>query len=308
MVRPVYRGLLVWNRTTHKDRGGNAGVRVKREERDWIQCEAPELRIVPKPLWAAVQSRLKAQQALYLRDGQGKLWGKPDQRKEGRYLLTNLAVCSKCGGRIGVVGGAPRCCGCGEAQNRGSCDNRLTQRVTVVDAAFLTCLQREVLTPERFRYAVACGVARVRERLAQEPERASTLEHERDALARQIKRLVATIEGGRGPTALVREIDEKETQIRDIEAELARLAAAPTLAQLDPGKLEEAVATHLSRFQELIMSNVPLARQALKKLQLHPMVFTPVEAGDAGEAGSRRLTYGFHGELSFGPPIREVII
>ena len=65
----------MWGRVTHTDQDGKAGVRVKREERDWITREAPELRIVPEPLWLAVQSRLKEQQALYLRDGQGKAVG-----------------------------------------------------------------------------------------------------------------------------------------------------------------------------------------------------------------------------------------
>jgi hypothetical protein len=51
------------------------------------------------------------------------------------------------------------------------------------------------------------------------------------------------------------------------------------------------------------MSDVPLARQALKQLLLHPMVFTPVEAGNG------RCTYAFQGELNFGGSvIREVII
>ena len=190
------------------------------------------------------------------------------------------------------MGGAPRYYGCREAHSRGTCDNRLTQRVAVVDAAFLACLEREVLTPERFRYAVACGVERVRERLAQEPDQARTLEQEKATLQRKIERMVAAIGDGKGPAALVQEIDRAEARVHEIEAELARLAAAPALTALDPGMIEEAVAAQLARFQDLIMSNVSIARQALKKLLLHPMAFTAVE-----EAGNGRMTYEFAGSF-----------
>jgi len=236
------------------------------------------------------------------RFGRAGRWGRPDQRKLGQYLLSNLVVCRECGGHISVVGGAPRVYGCREYFSRATCNNHLTQRVAVVDAAFLACLQREVLTREGFGYAVACGVERVRERLAQEPERVHTLEQEKATLVRRCERLAAAIGDGQGPAALVREINKAEARIQEIEVELARLAAAPSLTALDPGMLEEAVAAQLARFQDLIMSNVAVARQALKKLLLKPMVFTPVEA----ESG--RLTYAFEGELSFGPVIHEIII
>ena len=300
--RRLYRGETVWGRVTHTDRNGKAGVLVKRDEKEWVTREMPELRIIQEQLWAAVQARLKAQQGIYLRDCRGKLWGKPDLRKEGRYLLSGLAQCGRCEGRINVLGGVPRRYGCTEAHWKGVCDNRLTQRVETVDSAFLNCLEQEVLTPERFRYAVECGVERVREQLAREPDRIPALEQEKTGLTRKIGHMVAAIGDGKGPAALVREIEKVEARVQDIDAELARMTAVPALDALSLSQIEKAVAAHVGRFQALIKGDIPLARQALKKLLVNRIVFTPVEL-----TGARR-TYAFQGELSFGAVIRELTI
>ena len=273
LYRQPYRGEIVWGRVTHTDRGGRAGVVVKRDEREWVRREAPELRIIPEPLWAAVQARLKAQAGIFLRDSRGKLWGKPDLRKEGQYLLSGLAECGRCGGRISVVGGVPRIYACAAAYWKGVCGNRLTQQVSVVDAAFLAALEREVLTPERFAYAVRCGVERVREQLRSEPDRGAALEREKVALTRKIGRMVAAIGDGKGPAALVQEIAKAEARVAEIEAELARFAAVPALGGLDLKRIEQDVAGQLSRFADLLKGNVPRARQALKKLLADRLVY-----------------------------------
>jgi hypothetical protein len=51
--------------------------------------------------------------------------------------------------------------------------------------------ERDVLTPERFRYALACGVEHLRQEIAYEPNRRPALERERTALTVRIARMVA---------------------------------------------------------------------------------------------------------------------
>ena len=302
LYRKLYRGEIVWGRLTHTDRGGRAGVLVKRDEKEWVRREAPECRIIGEPLWRTVQDRLKVQAGIFLRDSRGKLWGKPDLRREGKYLLSGLAQCGRCGGRINVVGGVPRIYACSAAYWKGVCENRLTQRVSLVDAAFLAALEREVLTPERFAFAVRCGVERVQQDLAQDPGRGTALERERAGLARRVGRLVAAIGDGKGPAALVQEIAKAEARVAEIEGELARLAAAPALGNLDLDRIERDIAGQLSRFGELLKGNVPRARQALKKLLVDRLVFTPTEVNGG------RPTYAFRGELSYGAILRELSI
>ncbi len=299
--RPLYRGEVVWGRRMRTDRDGRAGISVKRDAQDWLRQDAPALRIIEEPLWREVQDQLKAQAGIFLRDHRGKLWGKPDGRREGRYLLSGLATCAQCGGRISVLGGAPRVYGCPAAGWKGVCGNRLTKRVEPTDAAFLGALAREVLTPERFRYAVQVGVARVREALAKEPNRTEALDRERAGLQRKIARLVAAIGDGKGPAALVKEIEKAEARVTEIEAELARLQAGPALVELDLKRIERDVAGHLERFGDLLRGNVLLAKQALKKLLVSPVTLTPTTL-DTG-----RRTYAFRADLSYGAVLREVI-
>lgn len=299
--RRLYHGEIVWGKTTHTDRNGRAGVVVRRDERDWQTQQAEELKIVDDTLWDAVQARLRASNEKFLRDSRGKLWGKPEMRLEGRYLLSGLARCGVCGWNLAVLGGVRRVYGCTHSFKRGVCANDLTQRVDLVDTAFLAAIEKDVLTPERFRYALACGMERVKEELAQAPDRRPTLERERAGLARKVERMVAAIGDGRGPAALVQEIERAERRLKEIDAELARLAAAPVLAHLDVSEFEEAIAAQLSRFGDLMRGNIPRARQALKKLLVDRVVFTPAVL----ENGDR--TFAFKGDLTYGAVLREAI-
>jgi site-specific DNA recombinase len=301
LYRRLYRGEIVWGQTTHIDRDGRAGVRTSRPASEWIVIPAPELKIIDDELWDAVHARLHAAKEHYLRDGRGKLWGKPDARREGNFLLTSMARCGVCGWKLSVLGGRRRVYGCSHAWRRGVCANHLKQPVELVDTAFLRALERDVLTPERFRYALACGVEHLRQEMAHDPNRRPALERERTALTVRIGRMVAAIGEGQGPAALVEEIATAEARVKEIEEDLGRLATLPALEALDLAQMEDAVAAQLSRFAELIRGNIPRARQALKKLLVDAVDFTPVTTLDGQQ------TYSFKGDLTYGAVLHEVI-
>ncbi len=301
LIRPLYHGEVVWGQTTRIDKDGRAGLRIPRGKDGWVIVPAPELQIVPDDLWEAVQERLKTMRETYLRDARGKLWAKPDLRRAGRYLLTDLAKCGCCGWNLAVIGNTPRMYGCAHHSKRGVCGNSLRQSVALVDAAFLGALERECLTPERFAYALRCGVERVQEQASRRTDYGPALERERASLLRKIQRMVEAIGDGQGPASLVQEIAKAEARVKEIERELVRLAAIPSLEALGSAHVEDAVAEQLSRFTDLLRGNVPRARQALKKLLVDKVLFTPIDIG------SSRQTYEFKGELSYGAIVREVI-
>ncbi len=301
LIRPLYHGEVVWGQTTRIDKDGRAGLRIPRGKDGWVLVPAPELQIVPDDLWEAVQERLKTMRETYLRDVRGKLWAKPDLRRAGRYLLTDLAKCGCCGWNLAVIGNTPRMYGCAHHSKRGVCGNNLRQSVALVEAAFLGALERECLTPERFAYALRCGVERVQEQASRRADYGPTLERERASLLRKIQRMVEAIGDGQGPASLVQEISKAEARVKVIERELARLAAIPSLEALGSAHVEDAVAEQLSRFTDLLGGNGPRGRQALKKLLVDEVLFTPIDIG------SSRQTYEFKGELSYGAIVRETI-
>jgi DNA invertase Pin-like site-specific DNA recombinase len=58
LFRPLYRGLVVWNKSQKIMRGGTRKQR-KRPEGEWLTLESPELRIISEDLWRTAHQRLE---------------------------------------------------------------------------------------------------------------------------------------------------------------------------------------------------------------------------------------------------------
>lgn len=82
LLRPLYRGEVVWNRQRKRDRWGLKRY-LARPETEWLRLDTPELRIVPEDLFQAAHRRLDTARALYATGG--RQVDRPDQEK---YLLS----------------------------------------------------------------------------------------------------------------------------------------------------------------------------------------------------------------------------
>ena len=105
--RDLYRGLVVWNKRKKRDQWGVTRVRPRPAE-EWVRRDAPDLRIVEKALWHAAHQRIAGTRQTYLRGTAGRLWGRPANGIESKYLLTGLAACGWCGGTLEVRSGGGR--------------------------------------------------------------------------------------------------------------------------------------------------------------------------------------------------------
>jgi hypothetical protein len=94
-------GIISYGRYKKGYRGGTK-VRTKRDAEEILRLDAPHLRIVPDDLWLAVQAQRRKVDA--------RPWDQARGSKP-RHLLTGLAVCAQCGGRIqakrGKLGSEP---------------------------------------------------------------------------------------------------------------------------------------------------------------------------------------------------------
>ena len=90
--RDLYRGLVVWNKRKKRDQWGVTRVRPRPAE-EWVRRDAPELRIVEEALWQAAHQRIAGTRQTYLRGTAGRLWGRPANGIDSKYLLTGLAAC-----------------------------------------------------------------------------------------------------------------------------------------------------------------------------------------------------------------------
>ena len=97
LTRERYRGVLVWGKTAKVYRAGTT-VRVAGDPAKMTRIELPDLRIVDDALWNTVAAQMAANVKLSGR--QGGAAGPP-----ARFLLSGLARCGLCGGRMEAVNG-----------------------------------------------------------------------------------------------------------------------------------------------------------------------------------------------------------
>ena len=156
-------------RQWRKEPGTNRRVPHRRDPSEVIHVEHPELRIIPPPLWQAVQSRRADVRACYARGGDRGRGVSLTRRNS--YLLSGLLVCGCCGGSMTICGGSSaKYYGCTANKKRGTCENRLSVREDVARARILGEVRKRLASPAALRYLRK----RIREGLSQVGEETST--------------------------------------------------------------------------------------------------------------------------------------
>jgi site-specific DNA recombinase len=122
------------------------------DEVDVLREERPDLAIVDRATWDAVQLRLSEHAQDY------KARAIPHQKTS--YLLTGLLKCACCGALMQICGGSPhRYYRCVSNRKRGVCTNRLSVRETLTRQRVLEAISSAIASPE--------AVAHIRHRLAE---------------------------------------------------------------------------------------------------------------------------------------------
>ena len=106
-----------------------------------------------------------------------------------------------------------------------------------------------------------------------EPER---LEAEARKLRREIDRFLALVADGKAPGSVLTEIKRREQRLAEVDGELQTLRIE-TPPDGDLRRLKASFSERLARFDDLLLSDVPMARQALRKLIPGRIEFRPVE-------------------------------
>lgn len=154
LIREIYRGRRVWNKTRKRDTWGHRREQT-RPESEWLTIEAEQLRIVSEDLWRAAHAQIHERRRRYAewRQGQG---GAPDGRGvRVRYFLSGFGRCADCGGSmeavsIGSGSGRARRYACSTYRNRGKsiCANRRMVHMSEADDRIRLLLKQEVFKPQ----------------------------------------------------------------------------------------------------------------------------------------------------------------
>jgi site-specific DNA recombinase len=300
LLRTVYRGELLWNRTRKRDPWGRKR-QLARPESDWLRFEASELRIVDDGLWQRVQTRMTAALAA-ARSGRPPL-DRPDEK----YLLSGIARCGFCGGSLAAfTRGANhrtrgRFYGCMFHHKRGPtvCRNRLLISQDRLDRVVRQALAK-VLEKRIVAKAVARAIERSQNAQRRAPNREAELRAEPAAVETQIRNVVAAIALGKPPDALVTYLHERQSRKQDVTA---ALEAHRTARPPDPRRVRENIQAQAADIRELILNaDVSQARRLFRKLLVGRLICQPFE-----DARGRR-GYRFTGDGSYEAMLSESLL
>jgi uncharacterized membrane protein YccC len=191
---------------------------------------------------------------------------------------------------------------CSYRHNRGAtvCSNDRRERLEHLQDSVLEAIQQQVLTPERMNYVVDQAVQLIAERRAQSPNQRERIDTEMRQLRVELDRFMSVIAEGKAPTSILDEITRREDRIERLNAQLEECGDQLHI-NLDDRRLEELLSTQIGRFNELMTSDVPKARQALRSLLSGPILCKPDTID-----GKRTLV--FRGETNLGTLLQPTFI
>jgi DNA invertase Pin-like site-specific DNA recombinase len=276
LLRPLYRGEIVWNQTKKRDSWGQKR-QADRTKSEWLRIEAPDLRILPDELWHAAQSQSLERRTKYK--------GRERSYRHSPYLLSGFARCALCGGgfasHVRTHGNhLARFYGCTSHWERGPsvCSNGLVGRMEAIDAEVLATLEDDILRPSVIERAVALAL----EELG--PERDRTY-HEQVAVEiaeidRECRELTAAITAGGVLDVLVGHVD----RLRALQERRKALHAQTTTRRTSCSPMAntalEPLREKLADWRGLLTRDVASGREVLRTLLVGPLRFTPVTAFD----------------------------
>ncbi len=306
LYRELYRGVVVWNKTiTRKVRGKFRQIAQPASE--WIRVPAPALRIVSEELWEAVHVRLSNNRVLYLRSTGGRLWGRPLDDVEAKYLLSGLAECGTCGGTLEVRSRAHRhhrkhfyMCSTHRRKGPAICRG-IDVPLERADAAVLATLEEAILRRDLLQEALLRALTPVPAD-ADAPMRLEALERRLAVLQAQLHRLTElAIAGDGGDLRVLRDAMKiREDEARRIERELARAAAPAAEALPHPRAAAALLDSLLGDWQATLHKHPGHARQMVRKLLRDRLVFT-------AEAHEEQPGYRVRGSVTMEPLINVVL-
>ncbi len=228
----LYIGRLVWNRQ-HFVKDPNTGKRQARmnPKSKWVIEEVPHLRIIDQELWDRVKQRQEKTRSRVIK-GAGNI--RSERARRPRYVLSGLLRCGNCGGGFSKI--SQHHYGCSTARNKGTCDNLLSIRRDLLEAAVMEGLKDHLMHPDCVKEFVAEFHREVNRRAANQDFERDQIVRDLEKANRDLKRIVQAIKDGIPALTLKDELMTLETTKTELET---RLATAPEpIPRLHPNLAE----------------------------------------------------------------------
>ena len=209
LSNPIYVGRQVFNRHAFV-RDPDTGTRKARskDQAEWVEAEVPELAIVDRQTWDAVQARLAS-----------KPHTKLHQNRRPKRVFSGLIKCGICGGNLTMA--YRERYGCSNARQKGTCTNNRTMPARDIEDRVLGGLSDKLMEPELVQTFVDEYHAELQRLQKDARRRRNTHAKEKANLERQITRLVDAIAQGTAS-----DLGAVGNRLRELEGRLADLAVS----------------------------------------------------------------------------------
>ena len=196
-----------------------------------MRTAVPHWRIVDDDLWTAAHRRIAAAAQVYLRDTNGRVWGRPPSEMASKYLLSGKLRCACCGASMTVrsrAQGGKRfyyyACASYDTKGKNVCGNSLLLPMKGAHDEIVGKVS-SLLAPEIVEGALADAVEALRARSGGDEGRREALRREMGVAAAEQARLVEAIAGAGDIAALTKALKDRERRRAHLQQELAALDA-----------------------------------------------------------------------------------
>lgn len=278
--RPLYRGVVVWNKTQSIHRGGTQTSR-KRPEAEWLTFDAPDLRLIPEALWLRVHAKIARTRQAFARLANGRLCGHPSGADlRSAYLLSGLAQCAVCGGSLVAYkrhkpdGKDLYICVFHHKRGPSICTNDQRIPQSTLDSALLHGLNA-ALDERLIAAAVQRALADIRAGQTKFPDQRLAIERELSLVEARLRHLVEAVATGRSSDVVFDELHKEEAAKKALIGQLENLDRLTRVASLDAKRIEHHLQARVADVKGLLGKHVPQTRQMLRKLIDGRVVCTP---------------------------------
>lgn len=250
---------------------------MPRPESEWVVQDRPDLRIIDEALWQQAQERRTRIRARYDRpDGFGK-----SRTEYGKYLLSGLLVCGRCGGSMTIrtSNGSSQKYGCTRRWRRGprACTNSILIHRDAAEARVAALLQKKLYSPSAINRLVAKVNARLRTRAPAATAERERLLGELHRVGQELERLrTFIVEGDTSPRVRtwLAQAEQAEERLH-LELERAEATIQRRPLQVHPGR----VLPYLQDLRRTLEKGGLRARQLLQgdieRINVHPVLDAP---------------------------------
>ena len=264
-----YRGVWPWNLTgSRRDPLTGSQRRFPKPESEHDVRSREDLRIIPQPLWDAVQARLEKMTRIFpsrKRKGFSKDQG-PRSEIYPVHLFDGILRCAECNSGIHLVGGkAGGSYGCGGAV-RAVCDNRLTVRRSKLERLLLGGLCDRLLEPGVVSYALRRVADEITKLSGEVAGMSGRKQAELDAARKRLANLVEFVACGKvsDSSAVADAIAQAESRVSRLQVEADALRNTDGPAFVVPS--EKWIVERVAELQALLERRTQLSAQVLRGL------------------------------------------